>query len=238
MEHITISSDTQSSVLYYKVLVKNSRWRELWRLTKPNLLAFAVGGFVKLFRIDLPVTHAFAMHELVKLDLSEVPATILAQLAEEREQLCNLGFFESSAFTIPVLGNGENYALVFHHPAGDRVGGVFYQRLEQKDVEELQTGIAISSRSLDEGHIYTTTNMARRLDSPEGCFVEMVHHDSVSKVNAHHSRKLESSGKRFEKLAGDQVWQLLEDCHQLEVADQIARGVITEISSDEWMALR
>lgn len=219
---------------YYKSVPARATFRELRRLS-PNVLMFGLFAIVKVFRLPLPINLAVAVGQQQRVPFDEVPAKIQQIFREHISEFVDLGYSPAFALTVPIIGSGENYALVFLGPRLDRVAGCLYSRSTANETDYVEAGLAITSRDQKQNVQVTTSSMHPRYDAPQRCLTEHYVGWSASDLDQRHTSRLENHD--VAPMTLDSAWQILRD-NALSVAEyQYRRGLLAPITDDEHAAL-
>lgn len=208
------------------------RWSlGLIRARSPGLIAFLIRAILlKVLRYRPPAVVG------VRLDREHQPIELDAVPAEAQQSLRTLiaacgkhGFRLAYCYTAEFLGDNESFAAHLLHADG-RIRAIAIRTRALKAVE---SGCALISR-LDNGAVYSTTNLRRSSDLPPEFHSASYPGASVDELFSRHEQRLRQRGEqKAVTLTMEQLPEEMREHLRRTREFSIARGVFRQMTRAE-----
>ncbi|MGD9722315.1 MAG: hypothetical protein AB7O59_11260 [Pirellulales bacterium] len=170
---------------YYQFVPTNASFGEIWHLTFPNVVAFAIVALAKCVRLKVATPLGFAPEQITMAGPSALPAEARHAMAPSLAELAAAGFTPKLVQSLPLVGNAEVHTLIHANHDGTILGSTVYAR----HVRRSQMYHAVGSKLAD-GRFLSTSGAPERLRNPPQMEVLRRRGASIAALLELHRRRL------------------------------------------------
>lgn len=217
---------------YFASVLKNTTYAEIWRITKPNPLVFAIGAAMKTLRVNIAPNIAMAIGGFRKVSLEEVPDFVHDHFETEIADLLGRGYSPLFAGEIPVIGDGDNCTLYYVGPRFDRGASCVYFRETVNGTDNVESGVSIAAK-LENGDFVAATNNKSVILPRQGFDVAIRPQWEVRELDDLLSTRLASAGSSPVPFSAETAWSRIVEAEQLVFGDLLKRGILRPVTEKE-----
>lgn len=216
--------------VWYKVDSRRLSWGQLWSASSSVLVFLLAAVLIKLLRFSPPPVVGFTLNPTLQpVELDELPSKVQKALRAIIDECGKHSFHLAYCFSRENLGDAESYLASLLHDGGRIRATAAWERM----VKHIWCGCTFTTR-LENGDIYSTTNLPRGVDSPPGIHVFSYPGASIEEMFSRHQQLLEQFGEAAAvALSPEQLPEELKEQIGRVHANRLARGELKPLTEAE-----
>ncbi len=218
-----------NDVVYYKSVVSNASYRELWHVAG-NPLSFAVAVIIKIVGVSPTLPFGLALLNEESVELADIPEFVISAVDEQLGELKSLGFSAAFQTRIPTIGSAIGYSFVLTKENAAVWATIPFAEVKVAGKVSREAGLVLTS-ALSDGSFLSTTNIRRRLSGPSCIQTKYLEGASTRQIEAEHQSRI--LDRQVVSVPARELLPTVRQLGESIVRFNIDRGVNVAMSSDE-----